>query len=339
MLGSSYQEGENNSVKIPLRSEDPIVSTMIPLSPTLQLSLRALESAILLAALATVLYLFVYLAEQSSSGQPIIVRSQAEIPVLAPKELELNSGDRVETSVLSLPQEEISPIPVLHFQEFQETLLAIQFLFQTNELPTLERVSLSLKESNESEVAQVAQPLFQPEAETLKDSRFLFFHEKLTRLNVEKSQRNALAGLIIEKSDQFGVDPFLVGSLTFVESSFRPDAVSAKNYIGLLQIDPKRLEELGELTGMKVSASSELFKAEENMMLGVGNLALLLEMMDGDIARALSAYHRDIEGARLLVRGEAPTNEEKNFAEKVIELSLLWREEFRTLRLLGLGGE
>jgi soluble lytic murein transglycosylase-like protein len=85
---------------------------------------------------------------------------------------------------------------------------------------------------------------------------------------------------IARAAERHGVDALLVAAIIEAESNFRPDAVSEKGALGLMQVMPFHLE----------SPERPLAPAE-NLEIGTGYLATLLERFDGDLALALAAYH------------------------------------------------
>lgn len=77
-----------------------------------------------------------------------------------------------------------------------------------------------------------------------------------------------------------GVDPLLVAAVVAEESSFRADAISPRGALGLMQVMPYHFRD-GE----------DPFDPETNLRVGTRLLSRLEVQFDGDLARALAAYH------------------------------------------------
>jgi len=76
------------------------------------------------------------------------------------------------------------------------------------------------------------------------------------------------------------VDGLLVASIVEAESSFRPDAVSPKGALGLMQLMPFHFGEL-----------DEPFDPQLNLDRGTAFLATLERRYEGDLRLAVAAYH------------------------------------------------
>lgn len=79
--------------------------------------------------------------------------------------------------------------------------------------------------------------------------------------------------------------PELVLAVIDVESSFDRYAISSANALGLMQVMPFWIEELGE------SDINLLFDIEFNLLLGCRILKYYFDMEDGDLIQALARYN------------------------------------------------
>jgi soluble lytic murein transglycosylase-like protein len=103
------------------------------------------------------------------------------------------------------------------------------------------------------------------------------------------------------------LDPALVKAVIHAESRFDPMAVSPKGAIGLMQIDPNTVKELG---------IKDPFNPKYNIDGGVRYLKELLDAFEGDQKLALAAYNA---GPSQVYRhnGVPPFKDTKNYLKRV----------------------
>ena len=105
------------------------------------------------------------------------------------------------------------------------------------------------------------------------------------------------------------IPPSLVNAVIKTESGFNPAAVSPKGAMGLMQLMPSTIKELG---------ISNPFNVHENLMGGVSVLKKLLEKYDWDYRKALAAYNAG--EAAVDEKGEIPQYKETTeYIKKVID--------------------
>lgn len=97
---------------------------------------------------------------------------------------------------------------------------------------------------------------------------------------------SAFSGMIDRHARARGLDPELVHAVVRAESAYRPDAVSAKGAIGLMQVMPA--------TGRRFGVT-DLDVPESNLKAGTAYLRHLLDLFD-NVPLALAAYNAG-EGA------------------------------------------
>jgi soluble lytic murein transglycosylase-like protein len=105
-----------------------------------------------------------------------------------------------------------------------------------------------------------------------------------------------------------GLPPEFVASVAQVESGFRPDAVSPKGALGVMQLMPGTAKTLG----------ADPHDAAQNIDAGTRLLRELLLKYDGDVVKALAAYNAG-EGAVDKYHGVPPYNETRWYIKKVID--------------------
>ena len=105
-----------------------------------------------------------------------------------------------------------------------------------------------------------------------------------------------------------GLPPEFVESVAQVESGFRPDAVSPKGALGVMQLMPGTAKTLG----------ADPHDTAQNIDAGTRLLRDLLVKYDGDVVKALSAYNAGA-GAVDRYQGMPPYNETRWYVKKVID--------------------
>ena len=123
-------------------------------------------------------------------------------------------------------------------------------------------------------------------------------------------QAATLKELVSEAASRHGLPAEFVHSLAAVESSYRPDALSSKGAIGVMQLMPQTAVDL----------QADPFDARENIEAGVRYLRdLLLRYQDhpDQVRRALAAYNAG-PGAVERYGGVPPYRETVEYIRKVI---------------------
>ena len=113
--------------------------------------------------------------------------------------------------------------------------------------------------------------------------------------------------LVRDAALRSGLPPSLVESVARVESALRPEAVSPKGALGVMQLMPA--------TARKLDADPR--DTAQNIDAGARLLRELLIKYDGDVVKALSAYNAG-EGAVDRYRGMPPYPETQDYVDKVI---------------------
>lgn len=95
---------------------------------------------------------------------------------------------------------------------------------------------------------------------------------------------------VLEYSEIYGVDPYLVLALIRTESAFDPEAVSSAGAIGLCQIMPETGEWLASKMGMEVYSEDMLTIPTTSIEMSCYYIDLLLDRYS-DTNTALAAYN------------------------------------------------
>lgn len=90
---------------------------------------------------------------------------------------------------------------------------------------------------------------------------------------------------------EYRLPPSLIFSVIHTESHFRPHAVSDHGAIGLMQVQLATAKHFAATAGLPKPTGFRLFEPETNILLGAGYLRHLIDRFDGNLGRALAAYH------------------------------------------------
>jgi soluble lytic murein transglycosylase-like protein len=113
--------------------------------------------------------------------------------------------------------------------------------------------------------------------------------------------------LVEEAARRYGLPAEFLHSVARVESGYRPDAVSPKGAIGIMQLMP----------GTAAVLQADPNDPEQNVDAGARHLRELLLRYEGSTAKALAAYHAG-PGAVQKYGGVPPYRETQLYVEKVL---------------------
>ena len=100
----------------------------------------------------------------------------------------------------------------------------------------------------------------------------------------------ALRHRINGAASRHGVEPAMLLAVIRVESTFRPEAISHKGALGLMQILPGTGEALAKEMGLAWQGEHQLLEPDLNIEMGAYYLGKLLNRFGGDPEAALEAY-------------------------------------------------
>lgn len=138
------------------------------------------------------------------------------------------------------------------------------------------------------------------------------FHEDLTR------HRFPLAywDLIQKKSQQNGLDPYLIVALIRQESLFNPAALSSASALGLMQLLPSTASRTAARMGLQRPEPKDLLDPELNLTLGIAYLKELLVRYSNSLPKAIAAYNAG-ENAVDRWEKQLKTEDEDEFIERI----------------------
>jgi len=137
-----------------------------------------------------------------------------------------------------------------------------------------------------------------------------------SRTGLDEADEARLAGFIVEKSRDYGVDPLLVMALIKTESTFNNWARSHKGAKGLMQIMPATGRHVASELDMRWEGDKTLFNPYANIMVGIHYLSTLRERYGDDTVLTLTAYNSGpARLASLIRRGHTPPS---GYAERVL---------------------
>ncbi len=133
------------------------------------------------------------------------------------------------------------------------------------------------------------------------------------------------------------LDPYLVAAVIREESRFRPEALSSKGAVGLMQLMPKTARWVADETGMSDFSEVNLYEPTINVSLGCWYLRHLLDCFDNSVPQALAAYNGGRGRVqRWLHEGtwsgspddipDIPAEETRKFVRRVLFSHRLYRE-------------
>ena len=140
---------------------------------------------------------------------------------------------------------------------------------------------------------------------------------------------------ILASGREFDIDPFLIAAVIRVESNYRPEVVSPKGAVGLMQLLPDTAKQVATLLRMTGYSFEALSDPKVNIRLGSAYMRLLLTEFGEDKIMALAAYNGGLGHARdwwrqgILKPGggveQIPFVETRNFVERVLKMTKAYR--------------
>ncbi|MDR1996702.1 transglycosylase SLT domain-containing protein [Azonexus sp.] len=123
-------------------------------------------------------------------------------------------------------------------------------------------------------------------------------------------EHRKIMDLVLKLAPEYGVYPRLAMAIIRAESNFNPQAVSAKNALGLMQLIPETAERFNV---------RKPFDPEQNIRGGLSYLRWLLAYFEGDVALVAAAYNAG-EGTVNRYGGIPPYPETRGYVQRIREI-------------------
>jgi len=144
-------------------------------------------------------------------------------------------------------------------------------------------------------------------------------------------------------------DPAFILAVIHAESSFRPQVVSHRGAMGLMQVMEETGEWVAQMMGMSDYYVGMLFEPERNIAIGCYFLNWLWRYFDGDKTLILSGYNAGIGNVRRWLQDERfsedgetlsyiPFPETRNYVRRVEQRRILYDWLLRIYAITGWGG-
>ena len=132
-----------------------------------------------------------------------------------------------------------------------------------------------------------------------------------TRSSIHSNASNSeMIDLCIrEAADKYNIAPNLIRAVVKAESNYKINAISRAGAQGLMQLMPDTAKELGV---------NDPFDIRQNIDGGTRYLRQMLDLFDGDIRKALSAYNAG-PGNVIKYGGQVPFSETKQYVSRVLK--------------------
>lgn len=132
---------------------------------------------------------------------------------------------------------------------------------------------------------------------------------------------------LVQASERFNVDAYLIKAVIHAESAFNPRARSPKNAIGLMQVLPGTARDLGLSSQPSASVEQLLTDPRVSIVVGTKYLAEQLNRFGGNVELAVAAYNAG-PGAVIKAGNKIPPYAEtRAYVKRVLMLASGYREQ------------
>jgi len=148
-------------------------------------------------------------------------------------------------------------------------------------------------------------------------ARAAFERTPAFRRAMDHRNANRFQALIDKHAALQQLDPALVKAVIAVESSFEPEAVSAKGALGLMQVIPETGERYGVTGDARRSVEQKLLDPAINLSVGTRYLHDLLALFANDLDLALAAYNAGEQAVKRYENTVPPYAETRDYVKLV----------------------
>ena len=131
-------------------------------------------------------------------------------------------------------------------------------------------------------------------------------------------------------SNKYNLDPKMVAAVIYVESRFKPEAISPKGATGLMQIMPETAKWAAPQISIEHFSEEMLLEPAYNIHLGTWYLSTLLNQFEDSMPAALAAYNGGRNRVKrwlnegtwdgdLETADSIPINETREYVERVFK--------------------
>jgi hypothetical protein len=138
-----------------------------------------------------------------------------------------------------------------------------------------------------------------------------------------------VADAVRRSAETYGIDPYLLLGLSYLESGWQMNAVSPVGAIGAMQLMPETA--LWVIDDLELGRPNWQRSLPDNIRVGAAYLDYLLELSDGDVRVALAAYYQGWRG----IHTDGLLSETERYVNDVLALV----ERFRVQRPATFGRE
>ncbi|HZG15774.1 MAG TPA: lytic transglycosylase domain-containing protein [Candidatus Bathyarchaeia archaeon] len=146
---------------------------------------------------------------------------------------------------------------------------------------------------------------------------------------------------VLQASNQFQVNPYLVLAIIRAESDFSTDKISKKGAVGLMQVMPDTANWVVNQANFEPITEAELFHAKTNIEIGTWYLAFLLNKFGGDQVKAIAAYNagpgkvsewidRNLWDGTIQSVQDIPFGETRNYVQRVVYFQERYQKVYDT---------
>lgn len=147
--------------------------------------------------------------------------------------------------------------------------------------------------------------------------------------NQSQNVAKDLAKVIVNVSNELGLDPLLTTAIIKAESTFKPYAKSDKGALGLMQLLPSTGRYISKITNIDWGGIYRLHDVEYNIRLGLRYYKYLEEQFNGNLKYTLIAYNWGPNNTLKALNGEKfVPRTSNNYVNKISHNRDKWKQYY-----------